>query len=419
MSRFQKGSLLKQRRKNGPDIWVFRWYDETSGKRTYKKRILGTVGDLPLRRDAEQAVADFRANINVEVRVPQTVSDLAAHYRKHELTSDKKAFATIESTSIYLSNHVVPKWGGVWLSDVRTVEVEQWLHSLPYAPATRSKIRNIMSTLFNHGIRHEWIHRNPITKVRASAKRLREPDVLSPAELSALIAELPLREKAMVMLAASTGLRRSEFIALTWRDIDPLLIQVNVLRSCVRNHFGDTKTEASRRPVPLHSSVVQCLNEWRKKSKHNGDDDFLFPSNRKEGKQPITPDMVLKKVIRPALVRAKIIGKVIGWHSFRHSLATNLRAAGADLKTAQELLRHANSRITLDIYTRAISATKREANNKVMEMVIEAGKTKLSAPSPAPSQREPRLLEGSKNGAGKSQHPSAPSRVTTDLVTVP
>jgi integrase len=419
MSRFQQGSLLKLKRKNSPDVWVFRWYDETNGTRTYKKRTLGKVTDMPLRRDAEKAVADFRANINVEVRVPQTVSDLAAHYRKYELTSDKKAFATIESTSIYLSRHIVPKWGNVWLSDVRTVEVEQWLHSLPYAPATRSKIRNIMSALFNHGIRHEWTHRNPITKVRASAKRLREPDVLSPAELSALISELPLREKAMVMVAGSTGLRRSELIALTWNDIDPLLIQVNVLRSCVRNHFGDTKTEASRRPVPLHSSVVECLNEWRKESKHNGDDDFLFPSNRKEGKQPITPDMVLKKVIRPALVRAKIIGKVIGWHSFRHSLATNLRAAGADLKTAQELLRHANSRITLDIYTRAISETKRDANNKVMEMVIEAGKARISAPSPAPSQREPLMLEGSKKGAGNSQHPSAPSRGKPKIVTVP
>ncbi|HEX3660438.1 MAG TPA: site-specific integrase [Acidobacteriaceae bacterium] len=419
MSRFQQGSLLKVKRKSGPDVWVFRWYDETNGTRTYKKRILGKVTDMPLRRDAEKAVADFRANINIEVRVPQTVSELAAHYRKHELTADKKAFATIESTSIYLSNHVVPKWGNASLSDVRTVEVEQWLHSLPYAPATRSKIRNIMSALFNHGIRHEWIHRNPITKVRASAKRLREPDVLSPAELSALIAELPLREKAMVMVAGSTGLRRSELIALTWRDIDPLLIQVNVLRSCVRNHFGDTKTEASRRPVPLHSSVVECLNEWRKESKHNGNDDFLFPSTRKEGKQPITPDMVLKKVIRPALVRAKIIGKVIGWHSFRHSLATNLRAAGADLKTAQELLRHANSRITLDIYTRAISETKRDANNKVMEMILEAGKLKVSAPSPAPSQREPLLLEGSKKGADNFQHPSAPSRAETLIVTVP
>ena len=62
-----------------------------------------------------------------------------------------------------------------------------------------------MSAVFNHAIRHEWMHRNPITKVRASAKRLREPDVLTPAEFAALMDELPLREKAMVMLAGSTG----------------------------------------------------------------------------------------------------------------------------------------------------------------------------------------------------------------------
>jgi hypothetical protein len=106
---------------------------------------------------------------------------------------------------------------------------------------------------------------------------------------------------------------------------------------------------------------------------------------RLNGKQPITPDMVLKKRIRPALERAGIKNKLIGWHSFRHSLATNLRAAGVGLKTAQELLRHANSRITLEVYTRAISATKREANDRVMQMVFEAERKSLSAPSPAPS----------------------------------
>ena len=51
------------------------------------------------------------------------------------------------------------------------MDVELWLHRLKFAPRTRSKIRNIMSAVFNHAIRHEWMERHPITKVRVSAKR--------------------------------------------------------------------------------------------------------------------------------------------------------------------------------------------------------------------------------------------------------
>jgi len=240
--------------------------------------------------------------------------------------------------------------------------------------------------------------RNPISKVRTSAKRLRESDALSPAEIASLLAELNLRERTMVMLAGSTGLRRSELVALTWSDMDLELMQVNVRRSCVRNHFGDTKTEASRKPVPLHPSVVKCLQVWWKDLPYAGKDDFLFPSIRRNGKQPLSPDILLKKIVRPTVERAGIMGKAIGWHSFRHSLATNLRAAGVDLKTAQELLRHANSRITLDVYTRAISATKREANNRVMTMVLEADKKK--APSPLSTG-----AKGRRKRCGSLQHP--------------
>ena len=64
------------------------------------------------------------------------------------------------------------------------------------------------------------------------------------------------------------------------------------------------------------------------------------------------------------------IHKNIGWHTFRHSFGTLLKANGEDVKTVQELLRHANSRITLDVYTQAVNSHKRAAQSKVVEMMV-------------------------------------------------
>lgn len=350
--------------------WLFRFYEDVDGKRVHRNLKIGTVRDYPRRRDAEKAVLSLRSNINSGVRAPETVSDLVAHYRKDELTLERKAFATVDVHESFLTLYIVPKWGALRLTEVKTVAVEKWLGTLPYAPATKTKIRNLMSALYSHAIRHEWIHYNPISKVRTSAKRLREPDVLTPPEFQSLLRELPLREKAAVMLAGSTGLRRSELFALRWSDLDFFGKQVFVTRSVVRNHFGETKTEASHKPVPLDPAVAEVLAEWRGESDYKADGDFLFPSVRKNGKQPMMPDMMLKRTIRPALKRAGVTGKTVGFHTFRHSLGTNLRALGVDVKVAQELLRHANSRITMDLYTQAVSADKREASRRQVEMLL-------------------------------------------------
>jgi integrase len=367
--RFQQGSLKRVKNKTTDDTWMFRFYDVIDGKRAYRNMRVGSVRELPTRKDAEKAVYAFRARINTDVRSPETVDALIAHCLKNELTTERKAFATVETHRILIDCYVKPKWGCLKLTDVRTVAVEQWLESLPLAPGSRAKIRGIMSAIYSHGIRHEWITFNPITKVRTSAKRLKGPEVLTPQEFQDLLSELGVRERTMVLLAGSTGLRRSEWVALRWSDVNFQTLEVAVTRSCVRNHFGDVKTEASGRPVPLSAPVRDALLMWRKVSDYRDDGDFLFPSVRLNGEFPVSPDMVLKKIIRPALVRAGI-GKVIGWHSFRHGLATNLRAMGVDVKTAQELLRHANSRITMDVYTRAVSEQKREASGRVLEMML-------------------------------------------------
>lgn len=285
----------------------------------------------------------------------------------------------MEVNSTFIKLYIKPKWGSVQLSDVRTVAVETWLDAVPQSPATRTKIKAVFSALFAHAIRREWIRYNPIQAVRCSAKSLREKDVLTPAEFAALLNELSGRDRAMVLLAGSTGLRRSEFIALTWDDLDMEKMEIRVTRSCVRNRIGKTKTEASAKPVPLHSVVLDALLEWRGGSVFRGKEDFLFPSVRKNGAQPIGPDMLLKRVIRPALSRAGVTGKVIGWHSFRHSLATNLRSLGVDLKVAQDLLRHANSRTTLDLYTHAVSFQKHEATSKVLDLLLPSENRKKSS----------------------------------------
>jgi site-specific recombinase XerD len=76
---------------------------------------------------------------------------------------------------------------------------------------------------------------------------------------------------------------------------------------------------------------------------------------RKQGKEwhyPLWPGVLLEKVIRPAVARAGI-SKRIGWHTFRHTYATLLVANGENVKVVQELMRHASTRFTLEIYSQA------------------------------------------------------------------
>jgi site-specific recombinase XerD len=77
----------------------------------------------------------------------------------------------------------------------------------------------------------------------------------------------------------------------------------------------------------------------------------------------------MKRYIKPVARKAGI-NKNIGWHTFRHSFGTLLKGNGEDVKTVQELFRHANSRITLDVYTQAVNSNKRAAQQQVVKMMV-------------------------------------------------
>ena len=255
---YQRGSLALRRRQRQPDLWEFRFYTEERGRTVYRRQPVGSVVDFPTRKDAEKAVAQLRVKINDGAAfAPITIEQLVDHYKLHELP-ENHSFSTMAGYTNILDTQVIPTWGACSLSEIKSMNVEKWLrglkrkHGKPASPAYRSKIRNLMSALFSHAIRNEWAVTNPITAVRTSAKRLRTPDILAPEEFRALLGELDLRERVLLLLVGATGLRRGELIALRWSDLDFDNLLVNVTHSVWHSVEGRHKN----RGVSKTSSIA-------------------------------------------------------------------------------------------------------------------------------------------------------------------
>jgi integrase len=371
--RYQNGSIRREARKQGAAVWTLRWREtDAHGHTIRRKEIIGTVDEYPTKASAQKACEFRRSTINRETRTPRTIAELVAHYTEKELPN--KTPYTQEVYEGYISKWITPKWGSYSLSDVRTVGVESWLGTLKLSNGSRAKVRNILSAIFAHAMRWEFFDRNPITQVRQSAKRQRTPDVLTADELNALLGELTGVYWVMVYVAATTGLRVSELLALRWDDCDFKTGEIQLSRGIVRQHIGPMKTEASRKPVPMEAGLAEVLMNWRGQCAYNQPEDYIFASMEMHGKQPLWPNSAMEKHIRPAALRAKIM-KRIGWHTLRHTFGTLLNANGADLKTIQTLMRHANVSVTMDKYVQAVTPAKREAQRGIVTLLDPNGPT--------------------------------------------
>jgi integrase len=393
-ARFQNGCLAKVTRGDGVERWLFRWRERGPNGCRERNRIIGPVKDYPEKsRKLQEAVARLRKCVNTDGPTELTSLTMAKaleHYIVHELAGDdeSKSYSTQNRKKLLLHRWVVPHWGKYELGAIKTVAVEQWLKTLitekfgapkPLAGGTREKIRDAMSSIFNHAIRWEFTDRNPITGpvkgagVRVSAKREREPDVLEVGEMRRLLASLRVRERAMVSLDMPSGLRRGELAGLRWGDFDFTNLTVAVNRSLVDQHVGKCKTEVSKKLMPLDPYIAEDLLAWHRETPYKAASDYAWATDSKRarskrGKQPVWLATIMRYHIQP-IARELGITKRIGWHTFRHTFSTLLKSNGADVKVVQELLRHATTRMTLDTYTQALGADKRAAQSRVVSMI--------------------------------------------------
>jgi integrase len=247
------------------------------------------------------------------------------------------------------------------------------LKALDLAPKTKGNIRNVMRVIFNCGMRWGLVDlgANSMTLVRVKgvSRRQTEPRVLNHDEIQALVAALRDPCRTAVIFALSTGLRCSELFALKWLDFNWEQLTVLVRRAIVDGVVGEVKTKYSQSGLPLDPALAELLFAWKRRSDFREEADWVFASPQKAGELPLRSTAMLETQIKPAAEAANL-GMRIGWHTFRHSYSSMLRQLGVDVKVQQELLRHADIRTTMNMYTQAVSEQKRAAHSKVVRMVL-------------------------------------------------
>jgi len=397
---------------SGEPCYVFRYWETLQdGKRVRRKRQIGKLSSMTLeeaRKIAKPWILSAKVS-GTEPMAVQTMGDLIAHFRAIELSKvlekegdhfnpDERAWSTADRYEYVLQAWIEPRWADVQLDDFVSGEVEAWLHSLvkkqkretesgpqpadaadldPLAPGTKFKIRSLMSVLFNHARRWNLFASNPISGperkagVRQSSKRETAPDILEIDEMRSILPELAVRERALVSVDMITGIRRGELAGLKWKDIDFANLLINVIRSVVDQRTGKCKTEASAKPVPIDEYTAEDLLAWYRLSKYKAPEDWVFASDDpglgpKRGKQPLWLSKIMQYHIQP-LVKRLGIDKRVSWKTFRSTFTSLLTANKENVKVVQELLRHASSKITMDIYAQAEMKDKRRAQLRIVK----------------------------------------------------
>jgi site-specific recombinase XerD len=249
------------------------------------------------------------------------------------------------------------KWAGEKAPvDIRHRDVRRYgagLSSASASPATVARKLAAIRGLYDFLVRTERATQNPADLVSSPKKEQKLPRVLTTEQMRSLLERIPahtpleLRDRAMLELAYSCGLRCEEIVNLDVHSFDPETEQLRVL--------GKGSKE---RLVPVGEPAQRALRRYEERARHSLAGDpreralFLSKSGRRLSNSDVTRRLGL-------WVREAALAAGVSPHSLRHSFATHLLEGGADLRTIQELLGHA-SISTTQVYTRVDAARLRD-----------------------------------------------------------
>lgn len=212
-------------------------------------------------------------------------------------------------------------------------------------PRSQARVLSSLRGLFGYMMLTDQIEESPIDEIESPKIGRHLPDVLTVGEVDAVIESidpttmLGVRNRAIIEMLYSCGLRVSELVELRFEDIDTEERLVRVVGKGDKQRFVPLGDMALQRLEAYMSYRVEMEASDRKSAS------VVFLNRR--GKK-LTRVMIFT-MIRKAVAAAGI-DKAVSPHSFRHSFATHLLVGGADIRQVQVLLGHSDI-TTTEIYT--------------------------------------------------------------------
>ena len=372
-----------RQRGDASELRVYLGTDPVTGKQRYASRT--TRGG---KRDAQRALNEMvtEAERGLSVRTNATAGELIEAWFEH--AAGDFSPKTVKETRGFIDRNLLPTIGGVPLSKLKASDLDHLYRRLlaagavgggGLAPATVRRIHGILRRALAQGLRWGWLGVNPAAAT--TPPRVPQPEIAPPSsrDLARVLrraGESSPELACFLVVAAATGARRSELVALRWRDIDVVDGIVRIERGVVMGPDGlvekGTKTHSARR-VALDDRTVQTIEAHRARMTQRAamcrveltEDAFVF-SNAGDCSEPWFPDSVSRGFKR--LCVAEGLSQV-RLHDLRHFVASQLLSAGVDVRTVAGRLGHRNAATTLNVYAHFLAQADRGAADVIGRVI--------------------------------------------------
>ncbi|MDT8717634.1 site-specific integrase [Clostridium sp. 19966] len=291
---------------------------------------------------------------------------------------------TYESYKQIIEDYIFPKLGRISLEKLKPLHIQKFytscINELKLSGTTALYCHRILHSSLNQAVKWQLIKSNPTDRVDKPRKSKPELQVLDTDQLNLLLDNIKGLSLYMpVFLAATTGMRRGELCGLKWDNVDLengiIYVRHQLQMIDGAKEIVPLKTAGSKRKVILLDSTIAELNKLnaiQEKNKNAYGDNYNdenFVLSHVDG-TPYDPDYITRNFARhiSSLSKELDIPK-IRFHDLRHTHATLLLKAGANVKAVSERLGHTSVAMTLNTYSHLLPDMQKDAVTRLNSLL--------------------------------------------------